>query len=150
MKKIFVLMFVLSAVAFGQTSNASDAIVRKDTNGVYRAVLLNRTYRSTTLDTSIVYQAVDWKNIFVTVQSKDSARCRISYQLSADGTTWGVATTKDSLSTTSSVGDLKTVNITDQILGSPYFRLIFNFTITGIPQGTTTNTYTAILTKKNY
>lgn len=150
MKKIFVLLFVLSAVAFGQASNVSELVVRKDTNGVYGAVLSNRTYRSTTLDTSIVYQAVDWKNVFVTVQSKDSARCRISYQLSADGTTWGVATTKDSLSTVTATGDLKSVNITDQILGSPYFRLIFNFTITGVPQGTTTNTYSAILTKKNY
>jgi hypothetical protein len=149
MKKV--LMFVvMSCALFAQSSNKREAIIRKDTAGIYAVELTTRTYTSSTIDTSIAYAMTDYKNTFVTVQSLDSARCRISYQLSADGTNWGVATTKDSLATATATGDLKTVDVTTQIAGSPFARFIFDFTITGTPQGTITNTYDAVLTRKNF
>ena len=148
MKKLFFIVLLMPLVALSQVSNKFENIVRKDTNGVVKAVLANRTYTSSTLDTSAIYQAVDWKNIWVTVASTDSARCTVKYQLSVDGTNWGVATTKDSLSTAVATGDVKSIDITSVILGVPYFRLIFDFTTAGVAQGTTSAKYWAILTRQ--
>ena len=148
MKNLLFVLFLLPAVALSQVSNKSETIIRKDTNGVYRASLADRAYTSSTLDTSIIYQAVDWKNVWVTVASTDSARCTVKYQLSVDGTNWGSATTKDSLSTAVATGDVKSIDLTSVILGAPYFRLIFDFTTAGVAQGTTSNKYWAILTRK--
>lgn len=150
MKKLIFALFLLPIVAFSQSVNKSENILRKDSTSVNKSKtsIINRTYTSSTIDTSVVYNAVDWKNIYVAVQSKDSARIHIKYQLSSDGSTFGLLTTKDSLSTTQAAGDLKTVDLTSTILGSPYFRLIFDCTVAGVAQGTTTNTYTAVLTRK--
>lgn len=147
MKTIFLLLIV-TRVGYSQVSNDRQTIQRKDTTGIYSQLLSARTYTASTLDTSIAYATSDYKNTYVTVQSKDSARCHVKYQLSVDGTTWGVSATKDSLSTTTDGGDLKSMDFTAQILGSPYVRYIFDFTVSGVPQGTTTNTYTAILTRR--
>lgn len=127
MKRLLILFFVICSVGYGQVSNKAEVMVRKDTAKVFKVSLSDRAYNSLTIDTTIVYQAEDWKNVYVTIQSEDSARCRIKYQLSTDGSTWGVMATKDSLSTAEATGDLKSVDLTANIIGAQYFRIAFDF-----------------------
>lgn len=150
MKKLIFVLIAICGTIYAQVPNRWEFLQRKDSTGMTTLMNLldNKTYTATTKDTTIAYACTDWKNTFVTVQSLDSARVHIKYQLSADGTNWGTIATKDSLSTVVATGHIQTLDMTAQVLGARFLRFILDFTVTGVPQGTTTNTYDAILTRK--
>ena len=109
-----------------------------------------RTYTASTVDTTAFYQVANFKTLYISLQSKDSCTLLVNYQLSLDGTTLGVSTLIDSLSTAVNAGAVKVMDHTAQILGASFVRWIFTGSALARPEGTTTNTYTAKFTFKNF
>ena len=109
-----------------------------------------RTYTASTVDTTQWYQVSNFKTLYISLQSKDSCTLLVNYQLSLDGTNVGVSTLIDSLSTAVNAGAVKVMDHTAQILGSTFVRWIFTGSALARPEGTTSNTYTAKYTFKNF
>lgn len=108
--------------------------------------ILNKAYAAATLDTTQTVDASYFKEAWLTVQSKDSGSILISYQLSLDGVTWGVATLYDSLSTASNAGAARLTNLSTVAAGAPYFRLILDPNVFNL--GFSSATYSARITLK--
>ena len=155
MKKLFFLILISTSV-YAQQNATLDYLTRKTYPQSYSSFSLisGRSYSASRLDTTIAYPCADWKSFYVTVQSKDSASCIIRYQISADSggvstMSWSASAIKDSLSTTNNAGDVKSADVSGQVLGAKWVRFIFDFT-SGATQGSTTNTYSATLKRYPY
>jgi hypothetical protein len=143
MKKIlFLVLFPCMALS---QSYRNDIFYPEEINGT---AILNQAYASAQLDTTQAIKCSEFAGHFVSVQSKDSASIHIKYQLSVDGVTWSLLATQDSLSTASNTGDIKTLNMTSVVNGSNFVRYVFNQTAFRV--GTSTATYTALITNKRY
>lgn len=155
MKKLFALFIIASTCAVAQQAVDADFILRKTSPQSYTsfAKISGRAYTTSTIDTSIAYPCKDWKSFYVTVQSKDSASCIIKYQISIDSggataPTWSAIATKDTLTTVEDGGSVKPVDLTDQVLGATWVRVILDFT--SGDQGVTSATYSATIKRYPY
>lgn len=138
MKKLLFLLF-LPVLGLAQTPQS--AYVNQDT-----AKILNRAYAAATTDTCQAILADLYREVWLTVQSTDTASIHFKVMLSADGSTWTPATAAfDSLSVAAATGGMRTVNIKSTV-GNSYFRLIFNQTAFRVPVAGT-HLYTARITK---
>ena len=136
MKKLFLLL-VLPIVAYSQAS--VDAGVLKTRNKV---TIVNRTYTNSTSDTTFWFNSLQYKKLWLNVQTKDSARIVISYRVSNDTTSSPAFAIYDSLISTSNDGGTSTKDYTTILGGFPFIQ--WKFATSGAAgSGTTTNTYTA-------
>lgn len=147
MKRIFLILF-FPFLAFAQTPRQDaneDMILARNMNvGNTTTKIQNIAYDSTSTDTTQWIYLGDHANVYVTIQTKDSARFLIKYQLSVDRVALGTLTTIDSLVTTSNTGGLKSINLTTSSLGAPWARLVFAATVLVANQeGVSSATYTA-------
>lgn len=156
MKRILSLSLIAICLcigqAFSQVSGRDEFITKRVTNGIAilsKTALNNVTYTASTSDTSISYNTRGWKTFFVTVQSKDSADLLIKYQLSLNDSTWSAIATKDSLTTATDTGDLKTVDLSSAIGGALYVRVIIAQNAS-YRLGTTTPKYLATFGRREY
>lgn len=130
------LMLLLPTLALSQRS----FYVQQDT-----AQILNRAYASGTIDTCQKYTAADFSEVWLTIQSTDTASIHFKIMQSADGATWTpVSASLDSLSVAAATGGLRTVNIKSHV-GNAYFRPVFNQTAYRVPVAGT-HLYTVRLT----
>lgn len=138
MKKLLFLLLLLPVVSWGQDHKTF--YVRQDT-----AQILNRAYASGTVDTCQPYLADGYKEVWLTVQTTDTASIHFKVMRSADGQTFTpVSAAFDSVSVAAATGGIRTVNIKSTV-GNSYFRLVFNQTAFQVPVAGT-HLYTAKLT----
>lgn len=149
MKKLIFLLF-MAQTAFGQYTN-EDRYIALDMNvGNNVAKIQNRTYTSSTVDTTEWLHLANLANVYLSLQSKDSCTLLINYQYSVDRVALGVSTLIDSLSTAAAAGAFKSINVLTTAIGASYGRFIFTGSALARPEGTTTNTYTAKALLKKY
>lgn len=125
MKKLF-LIFLFPALLLGQsTINANRFKLRGG------SPILNRSYRIPMHDTTGWLDNLQYKKLWFNVQSSDTARFLFSYQVGNDTTYFTPATALDSLVTTSTIGDAKTLDVTSKVGGFQFIRFIIkNDTLT--------------------
>jgi len=158
-KLIFLLMgfFIwnsaLSQITGSQqsTNNIAPIVKLNMNDGNNVAKIQGRAYTATTSDTTEWLYLANFKNVFLTLQSKDTCTLLINYQLSADGATLGVSTLLDSLSVRNTAGGVKSLNFSTTSLGTPYGRFILSGSSKAFAQGTAVDaTYTAVATFEKY
>jgi hypothetical protein len=147
---LLIAICVIAGRSYAQGYGYAEEMNRNMNMGNSTTRILLSAYTSTTKDTTVAYNVTQFKSVFVTLQSKDSCDLYLKYQLSLDGgATWGVATTKDSLTTATDAGDVKVMDLSAQIGGCTTVRFIIEQN--GLYKlGTTTAKYTAVLTRRIY
>jgi hypothetical protein len=126
MKKLLFLLLFLPAISVAQDVNTF--YVRQDT-----AKILNRAYTSSTVDTCLALMADGYKEVWLTMQTTDTASIHVKAMLSADGATYTPVTAAfDSISVAAATGGMRTLNIKSSV-GNNYFRLVFNQTAFRVP-----------------
>ena len=136
MKKLIFLMLFLPVIGLAQRS----FYVQQDT-----AQILNRAYASGTVDTTQAYDASGAKEVWLTLQTTDTASIHVKLLQSADGSTWTpVGSAIDSISVASATGGIRVVNI-KSFVGAAKFRFVFNQTAFRVPVAGT-HLYTARVT----
>lgn len=143
-----ILSFIIVSLSFAQGE-----ITYKNKSEFFKTARLgaeinSKAYIATTIDTTQSFAPSAYKDIYIAVQSLDSASCVIKYQTSLDNTNWGLITTFDSLSTGSNTGDMKAVNLTTTFVGVPYARVIFGFN--NFRVGTSSATYSAHINLRKF
>lgn len=145
---VLILSVVLCVgVASGQLTSNHENYLHKDMDAS-SAAIQNVAYG--TADTTEWIYLTPYEEVYLSVQSKDSATILIKYQLSVDRVALGTLTTIDSLQTTSNAGNLKTINVLTVAGGAPYVRYVLAKSALAFPLGTSTATYSAVVTKKRY
>ena len=110
--------------------------------------LTNRPYTGSTVDTVAILGTSDYSKTYLNLASLDSASLTVKYQLSLDGSNWGVLTTADSLSTASNTGDVKSILLDTYQLGAPFMRLVISQN-PSYRLGKTSATYSASVVQKH-
>jgi hypothetical protein len=144
-KLILFALLCLPLLAEAQFSGLSsnDSLYVKTLAGTK---IVDKAFVDATLDTSQTVFTGHHKTFYVLLQSKDSARIFLNYQLSLDGVTFSPTVQGDSLNTTSNTGNVKAVDYTARFLGTPFIRMVYDVQTTGL--GFSSATYTALFVRK--
>lgn len=142
MKRLLFLM-LFPVLAFAQPDRVESPLYTYD--GVTVSGL---AYTAANLDTLNTIGIVGWNEVWLCVQSLDSASIHIKTRLTLDKSNYGVMATVDSLSTNSNTGDIKMIDLVATAKGSPYVQVILD--PTAYLLGTTSATYSAWLLYKRY
>jgi hypothetical protein len=135
-KLLFLLLF--PTLIFAQDYRSF--FVQQDTASVH-----NRAYAASAVDTCQAFDASNWKEVWLTLQSTDTASIHVKAFLSADGETYSpLSTAFDSLSVANATGGTRTVNIKSTV-GNNYIKFVFNQTAYRVPVSGT-HLYTAKVT----
>jgi hypothetical protein len=134
-QKLLFLLMLLPTLGFAQRS----FYVQQDT-----AQILNRSYAASMIDSTQAYLGANYKEVWLTIQSTDTASIHAKVWLSADGTTYTPLVTVDSLSVAAPTGGLRTLNI-KSFVGNNYFKFQFSQTAYRVPVAGT-HLYTARIT----
>ena len=140
-RTLFALLFLVGIPAWAQQNNSTDFLF-----DITQGRIENKAYAAATLDTTNTIDVTKFSSVHVAIQSKDSASIYVNYQTSLDGVTWGVSTVKDSLSTASNAGDVKTIDFTATVGGAPFVRFIISQNVFRL--GYSSATYSAVVTRK--
>jgi hypothetical protein len=145
MKKLLFLMLFLPTIGMAQYGYRSEYLVQDTTNGASANKILNRAISTAWIDTCQPLMAERYKNVYLNVQSTDTASIHFKVLLSVDGTTWApVSAAFDSLSVAAATGGTRTVDIKSTV-GGMYFKLVFTQTAYRVPVAGT-HLYTAKIT----
>lgn len=124
MKKLLVLLFIPAMLWAQRTPAFDDGKIFKDTVGTKIKAIKAVGYKTTTVDTTIGLNTIDWNKNTLAIQTRDTATFLIYVQYSLNDSTWTTESLIDSLQTQDSAGTVKTVDMSSRVLGIPWMRFI--------------------------
>ena len=143
MKKLLFLLMLFPVLGMAQDYR-SFYLVQDTLNGGANTIL-NKAYAASQLDTCQPILADKYREVWLTLQSTDTASLHVAMLQSANGITWTtVGSSIDSLSVAAATGGIKTVNL-KSFVGNAYTRFVFSQTAYRVPVAGT-HLYTAKIT----